>query len=149
MKLSLSMIVKASDDEALLLNRCLRSVSSFVDEINITITGENDMCERICKQYGANVSHFTWVNDFSKARNFNFSQATGDFILWLDADDILRGGEKLKETVEEMEKNHIDTVIFPYLYDFDSNGLCTVRHLKTRIVKNDGCVTWVESKKRP
>lgn len=143
MKLSLSMIVKASDDEALLLNRCLKSVAQFVDEINITITGENEMCEKVCKQYGAKVSHFKWVNDFSKARNFNFSQATGDYILWLDADDVLRGGEKLEETVEEMEKNHIDTVIFPYLYDFDSNGLCIVRHLKTRIVKNDGCVTWV------
>ena len=137
------MIVKASDDEALLLNRCLKSVASFVDEINITITGENAACENVCEKYNAKVSHFTWVKDFSKARNFNFSQATGDYVLWCDADDILKGGEKLRETVEEMEKNHIDTVILPYLYDFDSNGMCTVRHLKTRIIKNDGCVSWV------
>lgn len=143
MKLSLSMIVKASDDEAKLLNRCLSRVYSFVDEINITITGENAACEEVCKKYNAKVSHFTWVGDFSKARNFNFSQATGEYVLWLDADDVLRGGEKLRETVEEMEKNHIDTVILPYLYDFDSNGMCTVRHLKTRIIKNDGCVSWV------
>lgn len=107
------MIVKASDDEALLLNRCLKSVGSFVDEINITITGENAACENVCEKYNAKVSHFTWVKDFSKARNFNFSQATGDYILWLDADDVLKGGEKLRETVEEMEKNHIDTVILP------------------------------------
>lgn len=31
--------------------------------------------------------HFPWVNDFAAARNFANSKATGDYILWLDADD--------------------------------------------------------------
>ncbi len=137
------MIVKASDDEALLLDRCLRYASPFFDELNITITGVNKACEDVCKKYKAKVSHFTWTNNFADARNFNFAQATGEYIMWLDADDCLKNGHLIKETVEEMKDNGIDTVILPYLYDFDSQGLCTVRHKKTRIVKNDGCVSWV------
>lgn len=142
-KLSLCMIVKATDDESKLLDRCLRYVASSVDEICITITGKNKACERVAKSYGAKISYFDWVNDFSRARNFNFSQATGDYILWLDCDDILRGAVKLKGLVDKMEAEHIDAVVMNYLYDFDKNGRCTVKHLKTRVVKNDGCVKWV------
>ena len=143
------MICKASADEAKLLDRCLKYASSYFDELNITITrslGDDYgylRCEHVARKYNSKISEFKWVKDFSKARNYNFSQATGDYIMWLDCDDILKNGHLIKETVEDMQKNGIDTVIFPYLYDFDSTGLCTVRHLKTRIVKNDGCVTWV------
>lgn len=137
------MIVKADDKEAKLLNRCLRSVATHVDEICLTITGENRSCENIAKKYKAKVSHFDWVNDFSKARNFNFSRATGDYILWLDCDDILSGAEKLPGLIEKCKKDRVDAVVMNYLYDFNKQGLCTVKHLKTRIVKNDGCVKWV------
>lgn len=143
MKISLCMIVKADDNEAKLLNRCLRYVSKYVDEICLTITGENKSCENIAKKYKAKVSHFEWVKDFATARNFNFSQATGDYILWLDCDDVLKGAEHLKETVETMMKEHVDAGVMHYLYDFNEQRECTVKHLKTRIVKNDGCVKWV------
>lgn len=139
---TLSMIVKASDEEAKLLDRCLKYASPYFDELNITITGENQACEDVCEKYMAKVSHFKWVGDFSKARNFNFSKATGEYIMWLDCDDILKNGHLIKDTVSEMKENHIDAVILPYLYDFDENGLCTVRHLKTRIIKNDGTFKW-------
>ena len=140
--ISLCIIVKADDKEAMLLNRCLKSVAKYVDEICITITGENAKCEEIANRYEAKISHFDWVNDFSKARNFNFSQATGDYIFWCDADDVIKGGEYLKETVEKMEKEKFDIGVMNYLYDFNEHGECTVKHLKTRIVKK-GSVEWV------
>ena len=141
--LSLCLIVKADNEESKLLDRCLSFVSPYVQEICITITGENKKCEQVCKKYGAKVSHFKWVNDFSKARNFNFSQATGDYILWLDSDDVLKGAELLPGLIQKMSEEKIDTGVMNYLYDFDEHKQCTVKHLKTRIVKNDGCVTWV------
>jgi glycosyltransferase involved in cell wall biosynthesis len=143
MKLSLCMIVKPDDKEAKLLDRCLSYVAPYVDEICLTITGENKKCEKVAKKYKAKVSHFEWIQDFAAARNFNFSQATGDYILWLDCDDVLKGAEHLKETLKEMTKQHVDAGVMHYLYDFNENGECTVKHLKTRLVKNDGCVTWV------
>lgn len=140
--ISLSMIVKADDTEAILLERCLKYVVNYVDELNITLTGKNEACEKVCKKYNAKVSHFDWVNDFSKARNFNFEQASGDYILWLDSDDILRGAENIRSVVEKMREEDIDVCVANYLYDFDENGECTVKHLKTRIVKK-GSVKWV------
>ena len=137
------MIVKADDKEAKLLDRCLSYVEKYVDEVCLTITGDNKECERVAKKYNAKVSHFDWVNDFSKARNFNFSQAAGDYILWLDADDCLRGAENLKEVVQKMKDGHVDAGVMNYLYAFNEKKECVVTHLKTRIVRNDGCVKWV------
>ena len=143
MKKSLCIIVKANHKEAKLLDRCLKSISKYVDEINITITGKNKEVEKVAKKYNAEISYFKWINDFAKARNFNFSKATGDWILWLDADDIVEGGQYLDKMIQLMDKEGVDTGIADYLYDFDRYGQCTVRHRKTRIVKNDGCTKWV------
>jgi len=140
--LSLCLIVKPADDEAKLLDRCLGYVAKYVDEICLTITGDNKKCEEIGNKYKAKISKFEWVNDFAKARNYNFSQAAGDYLLWLDTDDLLKGAEKLKGVIEEMQREKIDVGVMDYLYDFNENGECTVKHLKTRIVKNDGCVSW-------
>lgn len=143
-KLSLCMIIKPTKDEAKLLSRCLRYVAPYVDEICITQAGpkKSNAVSDVCEAYGAKESFFKWNNSFADARNFNFSQATGDYILWLDADDVLKGAEKLKGIVEEIDKNKIEAVVMNYLYDFNEAKECTVKHLKTRIVKR-GCVKWV------
>jgi tetratricopeptide (TPR) repeat protein len=83
-KLSLAMIVK---NEARCLARCLRSVRAVADEIIVADTGSTDDTVKIANQFGAKVSHFDWANDFAAARNFALAQATGDWILALDADE--------------------------------------------------------------
>jgi len=84
MKLSLAMIAK---NEARCLARCLRSVRAIADEIIVTDTGSTDDTVKIASENGAKVSHFAWINDFAAARNFALTQATGDWILVLDADE--------------------------------------------------------------
>lgn len=86
MKLSLAMIVK---NEEANLPRCLNSVKDYVDEIVIADTGSTDKTKEIAASFGAKVYDFQWCNDFSKARNFSIEQTTGDYILVLDADNIL------------------------------------------------------------
>lgn len=147
MKIALALIVKGSDDEAKLLDRCLENVSPFVDGIFITSTHKaneqpNKKVSEVGAKYGAKMSYFVWVNDFAKARNFNFSQVPKDydFILWCDADDVFRGLEKLKPTLEENPT--LDAMAFWYLYDFDERRNPTVVHKKTQLVRNDGCVEW-------
>ena len=142
MKLSLCLIVKPDNEEARLLNQCLKSVAKWCDEICITITGQNGNVEKVAQEYKAKISYFKWVNDFAIARNYNFSQAMGDWILWCDADDIIEGGEYLKKILQVMEKEGVDVGICDYLYDFDEFGNCTVKHRKGRIIKNDGCIKW-------
>ena len=64
--LSLSMIVR---DEAERLERCLRSVAGFVDEMVVVDTGSSDGTVAIAEACGAVVHHLPWPGDFAPARN--------------------------------------------------------------------------------
>lgn len=86
MKLSLCMIVKNEQET---LAKCLNSVKGIVDEMIIVDTGSTDKTPKIAQQFGAKVHSFNWCDDFAKARNASLSYATGQWILVLDADEIL------------------------------------------------------------
>jgi tetratricopeptide (TPR) repeat protein len=86
-KISLCMIVK---DEEAGLARCLASVQGVVDEIIVVDTGSIDRTVAIAQQFGAAVYHHPWQDDFAKARNESLRYAQGDWILVLDADEVLR-----------------------------------------------------------
>ena len=143
-RVALCIISKGSDDESVVLDRCLRETVPYIEKkgIFVTITQKNEQTEKVAKYYGANVSFFKWNDDYSAARNFNFSQVPKRFthILWMDVDDLFRGLENL----EKILADHPDTDAFMmnYLYWFDENKNPTVVHLKTQVVKNDGCVKW-------
>ncbi|MBW1699731.1 MAG: tetratricopeptide repeat protein [Deltaproteobacteria bacterium] len=89
-KLSLCMIVK---DEAANLATCLESVSGLVNEIILVDTGSVDNTKEIARAMGANVFSFPWNNDFSEARNESLRYASGDWILVLDADEVIDPGD--------------------------------------------------------
>lgn len=93
MTISVCMIVK---NEAKVIARALRSVLSFADEIILVDTQSSDSTLKIAKNFPVKIYHFPWCDDFSKARNFSFSKATKDFILWLDADDYIPLKEQQK-----------------------------------------------------
>jgi len=86
-RLTLSMIVK---NEEANLRDCLESVKDVVDEIVLVDTGSTDKTIRIAEEFGAKIYRFNWINDFSAARNFALKQSTGDWILYLDADEGLK-----------------------------------------------------------
>ena len=87
MKINLVMIVK---NEARSLKKCLQAAKPLVDRILITDTGSTDKTVEIADMMGAAVSEFTWVDDFSAARNFALDQSDADWNLVLDADEYLR-----------------------------------------------------------
>ncbi len=80
------MIVK---NEEANLNSCLNSVRTLVDEIIVVDTGSTDMTTEIARSHGAVIHAFPWNNDFSSARNESLKYATGEWILVLDADEVL------------------------------------------------------------
>jgi glycosyltransferase involved in cell wall biosynthesis len=86
MKLSLCIIVK---NEELALPKCLNSVRNVVDEMVVLDTGSTDRTLEIAGEFGAKVYQFEWCNDFSSARNQSLKYATGEWILVLDADEVL------------------------------------------------------------
>lgn len=76
-------------DEELTLARCLEGIKDIADELIIVDTGSLDGTKEIARRYTEKVYDFEWADDFSAARNFSFSLATCDYVMWLDADDVV------------------------------------------------------------
>ena len=86
LRLSLCMIVR---DEEEMLPRCLAAVADAVDEIVIVDTGSTDRTVEIASSFDARVLEFEWTGSFADARNVSFEAATGDWLMYLDADEVL------------------------------------------------------------
>ncbi|WP_449416458.1 tetratricopeptide repeat protein [Phormidium nigroviride] len=86
MDLSLCIIVK---NEEMALPLALSSVKEVVDEIVVVDTGSSDRTPQIAREFGARVYSFEWCNDFAAARNHSLQYARGEWILVLDADEVL------------------------------------------------------------
>ena len=80
------MIVK---DEEEMLPRCLAAAAPAVDEIVIVDTGSSDRTIEIAREFGATVIEREWTGSFADARNVSFDAATGDWLMFLDADEVL------------------------------------------------------------
>jgi len=100
--LSLCMITK---NEEQFLEQCLNSVQELVDEIIIVDTGSTDKTKAIAAKFTDKIFDFKWGDDFSKARNESLKQATKDWILVLDADEIMdaRDHSLVKEAINRWE----------------------------------------------
>ncbi len=85
-KLALSMIVR---DAAAHLRNCLASARQAVDEIVIADTGSRDETPEIAREYAAKLIHIPWEDDFAAARNLALREVTSDWVLSLDADEVL------------------------------------------------------------
>jgi glycosyltransferase involved in cell wall biosynthesis len=88
-RISLAMIVR---DEARCLQRCLDSVRDVVDEMVVVDTGSVDATVEIATAAGAQVHHVALVDDFAAARNAGLERCTGDWVLVMDADEVLASG---------------------------------------------------------
>lgn len=78
--------------------------------------------------------------NFAAARNESFSNATGDYILWLDADDHPEGLENLREFLQEYSKTDVFDVLYDYARDEEDNSISD--HMRERLVKNKDSFQW-------
>ena len=74
-------------DEATMLPAFFESVEGLWNELVIVDTGSEDDTVELCEAAGATMVHFPWIDDFSAARNAGLEVATGEWILFLDADE--------------------------------------------------------------
>ena len=118
MKVSACVITK---NEAKNIERCLLSYKSIVDEIILVDTGSTDNTVALAEALGAKSYFFQWCDDFSAAKNYALEKATGDWILFLDADEYFEEGgasillKELKRihsnpavSIIHLRMNHID-----------------------------------------
>lgn len=99
-RITLCMIAR---NEERFLGDCLAHAVDAVDEIVLVDTGSTDRTVEIAQSYGAKVIHEAWCDDFSAPRNTGLRAATGDWILVLDADEMLTPGSpaKIRELVRD------------------------------------------------
>ncbi|MFM9277999.1 glycosyltransferase family 2 protein [Paenibacillus jiagnxiensis] len=122
--ISLCMIVR---NERKYLPKCLSSVQHIVDEIIIVDTGSTDDTVAIAKAFGAKVIEMPWQDSFADARNRSFDEATGDWILWLDADEEMdeNEAEKLKELLsrDAVREQRIEGIQFVFCNHLEGGGV--------------------------
>lgn len=123
--ISLCMIVK---NEERVLARCLDSVVSLMDEIVIVDTGSTDRTKEIAAHYTDKIYDFTWIDDFSAARNFAFSKANMEYIYSADADEVLSEEnrerfflmkQQLFPEIEIVQMKYGNQLQFGTVYNFD------------------------------
>ncbi|MBW7475172.1 glycosyltransferase [Paenibacillus oenotherae] len=138
---SLCMIVKNEEET---LGRCLGSVAQHIDEIIIVDTGSTDGTVAVARQFTDRIHHFAWIDDFAAARNYAFSLATSDYILWLDSDDIFRekDREQFKALLQTLDPA-VDSVSMPYILSTDEFGNSTSVIRRNRLVKRAKRFQWI------
>lgn len=151
MQLAAALIVKGTDDEAVLLDKCLKNLKGHVDKVFLDINvpkgqKHSQKVLDVAKKHKADVQKTWWTGDFVGARNANFARIPEeyDFILWVDSDDTIENPEKMKE-VCAITPNNIDGIYIKYDYAHDEYDNVTVSHWVARIVRNNDSFAWKSS----
>jgi tetratricopeptide (TPR) repeat protein len=127
--LSLCMIVK---DEEEMLGKCLAAAGAAVDEIIVVDTGSQDRTVEIARAAGAKVIETEWTGSFSDARNVSFEAATGDWIIYLDADEVLVEGDvkRLKALTGRVWREAFYLVLTSFTGELGDGGAITNNALR-------------------
>jgi len=100
-------LVLIARNESRAIERCLMSVRPWVDEMVVLDTGSVDDTPAIAVRCGARVTHFTWIDDFSAARNAALALTDADWCLVLDADEWIADGAEALAAVRDAEPDFI------------------------------------------
>jgi len=137
------MIVKNEEKN---IERALDWAKSIVHEQIVADTGSSDRTKEIAERMGAKVLDFEWIDDFSAAKNFAIEQASGDWIIFFDADEYLTAEDtnKLTEYLiqlqQDPEKSENCLAINCKLVNIDDNGKAMSVYDAMRVFKNDEAV---------
>jgi len=139
LKISFFCIARDEEDK---IGTMLASVADYVDEIVVVDTGSIDKTKEVAEKYADKIVDFEWIDDFSAARNFAMEQCTHEIIFWLDCDDTLINGDKLRENALVLFDDPRNGGAFMiYQYAFDDSGNCTMEHWKMRLFRKN-TFTW-------
>ena len=136
------MIVK---NEANIISKNLEQAAHYIDELIIVDTGSTDNTLEIVKKYGAKVKEIAWKHDFATARNEAISLATQDWILILDADEVLKkeDGIQLSKFLKTKEANVYDGFILTVCnFITPGNETSAEKNKSLRVFKNDNQIKY-------
>ena len=111
MKISACYITK---NEEKTLPRSIQSLIDSVDELIVTDTGSTDKTKEVALQFPkTQVFEIPWEDDFAKARNAALVRATGDWVVFLDADEYFTEDtqKNLRPVIEFYDAKPIDALL--------------------------------------
>ncbi len=109
--MKISVVINTYNEERN-IDRCLKSVADFADEIIVVDMHSSDKTVEYAKKFKAKIFYFEYTRYVEPARNFALAKASGDWIFLIDADEELAKSlaEELKKISEE---NKVDFVEIP------------------------------------
>ena len=137
----LSLIMIARNEEKN-IEKALESVRGIVYESIVADTGSTDKTVDIAGELGAKIYNFEWIDDFSAAKNYAIEQATGNWVLVLDADEYFPQGDaqKLLDFLIEIESDQASSdnclAVGCMMVNLDDNGRQTTRFRTVRVFRN-------------
>jgi len=132
--ISVCLVVK---NEEKYLEQCLVSVKDVATEIIIVDTGSTDTTVEVARQFTDKIFEIRWQDDFSRARNFALSKATGDWILMLDGDEELAPG-CINVLREKVNTDDLEGYLIKVLNYYDSgSGIEKASDVVFRLFKNN------------
>lgn len=118
----------------------LNNVRVFAQEIIVVDTGSTDGTnEFLAKQFDVKLIRYEWQHDFAQAKNVALQEATGDWLVFTDADECFYHPENITEYLMQMNKQLLDKdVIFCPIdnIDADSNNEIINSDVVPRIIRN-------------
>ncbi|MCK6206016.1 glycosyltransferase [Bacillus infantis] len=141
--ISLCMIVK---NESKVLRRCLESVVGIIDEIIIIDTGSSDGTQELAMEYTDKVYEIKWNENFSEARNYAASKASGEWILVLDADEYIYK-DHLIEAISYLKNSSelLDIYAVNIMNFVGDNGENVIQHKHVRFYRNNKKIEFFRS----
>jgi glycosyltransferase involved in cell wall biosynthesis len=111
-KITLSVVI-ATKNEELNIGACLDSIKNIADETIVFDEYSSDRTRKIAKNYGAKVYKYKHKTNFHETKQKAIEKATGDWILQLDADELVtpKLAEEIKEVINSSRKTLLDRVI--------------------------------------
>jgi glycosyltransferase involved in cell wall biosynthesis len=93
-----------------------------------------DNTKEMCASYTYKIFDFPWNDNFSEARNFSLDRATKKWVLWMDADDVLKNPKDIGNLLKNGSAD-------AYYFNVFSGDL-SFKHI--RLLKNFKGIKFVE-----
>jgi GT2 family glycosyltransferase/tetratricopeptide (TPR) repeat protein len=143
MKISACMIAKNESEN---IGKSLASLEGIADEIIVVDTGSADDTKKIAENFGASVYDYKWQDDFAAAKNYAIKKASGDWIIFFDADEYFAEESRrfVRPTLAAADGAGAEMIAAKLVnIDADRDNLVINSFRQARIFKNSGEIFYV------